>query len=104
MNATHLQQLGETEERMRALRGALDSPLYNEKEKAVLSYAREIMRTDLQVSDQTFSNVKRFYNDDALVELTAVIITQMASSAFNSALQIPSSHFCSIDLEPRNVD
>jgi alkylhydroperoxidase family enzyme len=42
------------------------------------------------VSDELFSRVRRFFDDDALVELTAVIAWENSSSKFNRALRVPS--------------
>jgi len=40
--------------------------------------------------DELFARLRRFYDDDALVELTAIIAWENASSKFNRALRIPS--------------
>jgi alkylhydroperoxidase family enzyme len=37
-----------------------------------------------------FARLRRFYDDDALVELTVIIAWENASSKFNRALRIPS--------------
>jgi alkylhydroperoxidase family enzyme len=42
------------------------------------------------VGDDLFARLRRFYDDDALVELTATIAWENASSKFNRALRIPS--------------
>jgi alkylhydroperoxidase family enzyme len=46
--------------------------------------------TGREVSDELFARLRRFYDDDALVELTAVIAWENASSKFNRALRVPS--------------
>ena len=46
--------------------------------------------TGRDVSDELFSRLRRFYDDDAVVELTEVIAWENASSKFNRALRIPS--------------
>jgi alkylhydroperoxidase family enzyme len=46
--------------------------------------------TGRDVSDELFSRLRRFYDDDAIVELTEVIAWENASSKFNRALRIPS--------------
>jgi len=43
-----------------------------------------------EVSDELFARLRRLYDDDALVELTAVIAWENASSKFNRALRVPS--------------
>ena len=46
--------------------------------------------TGREVSDELFARLREFYDDDALVELTAVIAWENASSKFNRALRVPS--------------
>ena len=46
--------------------------------------------TGREVPDELFEKVRRFYDDDALVELTATIAWENASSKFNRALRVPS--------------
>ena len=46
--------------------------------------------SDRDVGDELFELVKRFFDDDAVVELTAVITWENSSSLFNRALRIPS--------------
>ena len=43
-----------------------------------------------EVGDELFARLRRLYTDDALVELTAIIAWENASSKFNRALRIPS--------------
>ncbi len=66
-------ELGVTEEKILALDEYAASPLYDEKERVALEYADAITLSDQDVSDELFSRVRRFFEDDALVELTAVI-------------------------------
>jgi alkylhydroperoxidase family enzyme len=42
------------------------------------------------VSDDLFARLRRFWTDDAIVELTEIIAWENASSKFNRALRIPS--------------
>jgi alkylhydroperoxidase family enzyme len=46
--------------------------------------------SDREVNDELFARLRRIYDDDALVELTAIIAWENASSKFNRALRIPS--------------
>jgi alkylhydroperoxidase family enzyme len=46
--------------------------------------------SDREVSDELFDRLRRFYDDDALVELTAIVAWENASSKFNRALRVPS--------------
>jgi alkylhydroperoxidase family enzyme len=43
-----------------------------------------------EVGDELFARLRRAFDDDTLVELTAIIAWENASSKFNRALRIPS--------------
>lgn len=83
-------ELGVSEGKILALDEYADSPLYNAKEKAALEYADAITLSDRDVDDELFARVRGFVDDDALVELTAVIAWENSSSKFNRALRVPS--------------
>jgi len=83
-------QLGVSDEKILALADYATSPLYTEAERVALEYADAITLSDRDVSDDLFARLRRFYDDDAVVELTAVIGWENASSKFNRALRIPS--------------
>ncbi|MGI9167917.1 MAG: carboxymuconolactone decarboxylase family protein [Pyrinomonadaceae bacterium] len=55
-----------------------------------LEYADSMTITDREVSDDLFARLREFYDDDAIVELTATIAWENASSKFNRALRVPS--------------
>ncbi|MDJ0839032.1 MAG: hypothetical protein QNK37_21100 [Acidobacteriota bacterium] len=67
-----------------------DSDLYNDKEKAALAYADAMTLSDQDVSDDMFRRLRDFFDDESLIELTAVIAWENASSKFNRALRVPS--------------
>ncbi len=71
-------ELGVPEGKILALNEYAQSPLYDEREKAALAYADAITLSDRDV------------DDDAIVELTAVIAWENSSSKFNRALRVPS--------------
>ena len=83
-------ELGLTEEKIMALPEYATSPLYTEAERLALEYADCMTMTGREVSDDLFSRLRRFYDTDALVELTALIAWENASSKFNRALRVPS--------------
>jgi alkylhydroperoxidase family enzyme len=83
-------RLGVSDEKILALADYATSPLYTEAERVALEYADAITLSDRDVGDDLFARVRRFYDDDAVVELTEVIAWENASSKFNRALRIPS--------------
>lgn len=83
-------ELGVPEEKILALPEYATSPLYGEAERVALEYADAMTITGRDVSDALFSRLRACYNDDAIVELTAVIAWENSSSKFNRALRVPS--------------
>ena len=83
-------ELGVSDEKILALDEYATSPLYEEKERVALEYAERMTNTDQDVDDELFSRLRRFFDEDALVELTAAIAWENSSSKFNRALRVSS--------------
>jgi alkylhydroperoxidase family enzyme len=83
-------ELGVAEEKIDQLASYATSPLYDEAERAALEYADAMTVTGRDVSDELFARLRRFYTDDEIVELTAVVAWENSSSKFNRALRVPS--------------
>jgi len=82
--------LGVSEEKILALPDYATSPLYSDAERVALEYADAMTLSEREVGDELFARLRRVYDDDALVELTAIIAWENASSKFNRALRVPS--------------
>ena len=82
--------LGLSDEKLLALNEYATSALFDEMERTALEYADSMTITGWEVSDELFSRVTGFFDDDAVVELTEVIAWENASAKFNRALRIPS--------------
>ena len=85
-------ELGLSAEKILALERYATSPLYDEVERLSLEYADCMTITGREVDDDLFARLRRVYDDDALVELTAVIAWENSSSKFNRALRVPSQN------------
>ena len=83
-------RLGVSDEKIVALTDYATSPLYTDAERVALEYADAMTLSGRDVDDELFARLRHFYDDDALVELTATIAWENASSKFNRALRIPS--------------
>lgn len=70
------------------------SPHFDERQKAALAYAEAMTRSDRGVDDVLMARVRAFFDDDALIELTALIAFQNMSSKFNAALDVAPQGFC----------
>lgn len=67
-----------------------ESKKFDEREQAALRYADAITLSELDVSDELFADLSRHFDEDQIVELTAVIAWENASSKFNRALRVES--------------
>ena len=66
---------------------------FSDLEKVALEYAERITLTDQDVDDALFARLREQFSDEAIVELTARIAWENASSKFNRALRIESQGF-----------
>ncbi len=83
-------ELGVSEEKILALNEYAESPLYDARERAALEYADAITLSDRDVNDELFARVRGFFDEETLVELTAIIAWENSSSKFNRALRVSS--------------
>ena len=95
-------ELGVSDEKILALPFYMESPLYSEAERVALAYADQMTITNREVTDELFARLREFYDADAIVELTAIIAWENASSKFNRALRIPSQNLWKHESESRN--
>jgi alkylhydroperoxidase family enzyme len=83
-------RLGVSNDKIDALPDYATSDLYDQAERVTLEFADAMTITVREVSDELFARLREFYDEDALVELTATIAWENASSKFNRALRVPS--------------
>ena len=76
------------------------NPLFSEREKAALSYAEAMTDSNRRASPADFERLHRYFNDDAIIELTALIAFQNLSSKFNAALGVEPQGFCIVTKKP----
>lgn len=76
------------------------SPLFSEREKAALAYAEAMTRSGRGVDEALMARLKRQFDDDAIIELTALIAFQNMSSKFNAALGVAPQGFCNLPFDP----
>ncbi len=96
LNSAILGERGVGFEKIEALADWRSSDLFDRRERAALDYAEAVTRSDREVDDGAFERLRGFFDDDALLELTALIAYQNLSSKFNGALDVPPQGFCKI--------
>ena len=79
-----------------AQRSADTSAPIGERERAALEYAEAMTAEGVPVADELFARLQRHFDDDAIVELTALVAFQNLSSRFNSALDVPAQGLCEL--------
>jgi len=94
-SATLIKRSG-SEAKVEALAQWRDSELFSAQEKAALDYAEKITYSEQQVDEHCFNELKKYFNENAIIELTALIAFQNLSSKFNSALDIEAQGFCKL--------
>ena len=81
-----------------------DSTKFSEQEKAALAYAEAMTWSDRQTTAKHFARLRAHFNDDAIIELTALVAFQNMSSKFNAALGVEPQGFCAVDAKPARSD
>jgi uncharacterized peroxidase-related enzyme len=101
LNSATLLKRGARPEKVDALDRWRESSVFNDRERAALDYAEAMTRSDLQVDDGVFARLRRHFDDEAIIELTALVAFQNMSSKFNSALGVPPQGFCRAQIRTR---
>ena len=96
LNSATLQKRGVADDKVLALEAWATSGLFDARERAALAYAEAMTLSDRGVDDDLVSGLKQQFDDDAVIELTALIAFQNLSSKFNSALAVPPQGFCKL--------
>ena len=96
INGATLQKRGASEAKIMALRDWRTSEHFSDCERTALEYTEAVTYTDGKITETLLADLRTHFNDDTLVELTAMITFQNLSSKFNAALDIPPQGFCEI--------
>jgi 4-carboxymuconolactone decarboxylase len=83
---------GFSDQELLALPRYQQSDLFTDREKAALDYTVAVMRTPVEVTDELFERMKRYFSDDQMVEITA-FLTLVNLDRFNAAFGVGSSGF-----------
>ncbi len=81
-------------DKLLALSKFAESPLFTDREKVALSYTEAVTYSDRQPTLGHFEQLRRHFDDDAIIELTGLIAFQNLSSKFNAALGVAPQGFC----------
>ncbi len=96
MNLSDALKIGLSQEKLEALSSYQNHALYNHEERLFLDYAIAVVESDKTSCTNLQNQLKKFLNEDAIIELTGLITHQAMSAMFNSALDIEPHGFCQI--------
>jgi uncharacterized peroxidase-related enzyme len=77
---------GVTAEQIQALAFFHRSPLFDAKEKAVILFAERVTRGASAIRPPALDELKQYFNDDQIVELTLAISVANFTNRFNDAM------------------
>ena len=81
---------GLTDEELAAVPQFETAAVFSERERAALAYAEAMSQTPVRITDEMFADLKRHFDEEQLVELTASIALQNYRARFDHALGIGS--------------
>ena len=65
-----------------------DSPVFSEEEQLLVDFGRRCVTDPTNVDDELYARLKKYYNDEQLVLLTAFAGLMIATNLINNALQV----------------
>src|SRR5581483_503049 len=96
INSAGGREAGNSFEKLASIGEYEASDLFTPAEKAALRYTDEMCRLSVDVPDEVFEELRRHFNDDQIVALTAMIALENLRARFNRALQIPADGLCQL--------
>lgn len=94
LNSSILQKHNVPYDKILDLPNFQNSHHFTEHEKVALLYAEAVTRNLQDTYDAIVQDLKEYFSDDDIIEITAVIAFENMSSKFNAALGVASQGFC----------
>ncbi|HZL68273.1 MAG TPA: carboxymuconolactone decarboxylase family protein, partial [Candidatus Limnocylindrales bacterium] len=94
INSATLANRGVSMKKIGAISNWRDNAIFEPEECLALEYAEAMTITSLEADENLRVRLKQQWDDEAIVELTALIAFQNLSSKFNAALDVPPQGFC----------
>lgn len=96
INSMTLAKRAGSMDKVKALNDWRESDVFTDQERTALDYAEAVTLSGRDVTDEQVERLRTFWNEDGIVELTALIAFQNMSSKFNAALDVPPQGFCEV--------
>jgi AhpD family alkylhydroperoxidase len=100
INSATLLHRGVAPDKIETLDNWRQSQLFSDEERIALEYAEAVTLRSDAIDEDLFERLKKTFDDDTIVELTALIAFQNLSSKFNGALGVSPHGFCRFRLVP----
>ncbi|MEN8236494.1 MAG: carboxymuconolactone decarboxylase family protein [Pseudomonadota bacterium] len=82
------------DKKVNALANYQESPHFSDKERLALEYTESICNKQNSLSHQLLPKLQEMFPENAVVELTTLVLVQNMSCMFNNTLQIPAQGLC----------
>lgn len=96
LNSATLLKRGVALEKVEALSDWQSSNLFDDRERAALEFAEGVTLHSNAIDESVSERLRGMFDQDAIVELTALIAFQNLSSKFNAALGVAPQGFCAM--------
>jgi AhpD family alkylhydroperoxidase len=94
MHSKDARALGETEQRLYELDAWRETPFYTDKERAALAWTEAItLVSETRVPDSVYEEVRKYFNEKEIVDLTFVVTTINAWNRLAIALRAVPGHY-----------
>src|SRR5271169_3905745 len=94
MHSKDARALGETEQRLYELDAWRETPFYSDKERAALAWTEAItLVSETHVPDSVYEEVRKYFDEKEIVDLTFVVTTINAWNRVAIALRAVPGHY-----------
>ncbi len=94
MHSKDARALGETEQRLYELDAWRETPFYTDKERAALAWTEAVtLVSETHVPDFVYEEVRKYFNEAEIVDLTLVVTTINAWNRLAIALRAVPGHY-----------
>jgi alkylhydroperoxidase family enzyme len=80
------------------------NPHFSRRERAALELAERMTHTRKRVTDKFFRRLQRYFTEEELVELAAVIALENFRSKFNPVFGVETNNFCTLPVVREAAD
>ncbi|MEN0053231.1 MAG: carboxymuconolactone decarboxylase family protein [Mucilaginibacter sp.] len=94
MHAKDLRSKGETEQRIYMVSAWREATVYTDRERAALAWAESVtLVADSHVPDAVYEQVREYFSEQELIDLTVSIITINSYNRINIAFRTPAGDY-----------